>query len=106
MWDLPRAGLEPVSPALAGRFLTTEPPGKPLDSLFVFVFFFAHAIWLGGILVPRPGMEPVPPAVEAGSPNHWTARESPSQIDSLLQMAKLYHFFYIFTDFPSKLSFK
>ena len=29
MWDLPRPGLEPVSPALAGRFLTTEPPGKP-----------------------------------------------------------------------------
>ena len=30
MWDLPRPGLEPVSPALAGRFLTTAPPGKPL----------------------------------------------------------------------------
>ena len=29
MWDLPRPGLEPVSPALAGRFSTTEPPGKP-----------------------------------------------------------------------------
>ena len=30
MWDLPRPGLEPVSPALAGGFLTTAPPGKPL----------------------------------------------------------------------------
>ena len=29
MWDLPRSGLEPVSPALAGRFSTTAPPGKP-----------------------------------------------------------------------------
>ena len=29
MWDLPRPGLEPVSPALAGEFLTTVPPGKP-----------------------------------------------------------------------------
>ena len=28
MWDLPRPGLEPVSPALAGRFSTTVPPGK------------------------------------------------------------------------------
>ena len=28
MWDLPRPGIEPVSPALAGGFLTTEPPGK------------------------------------------------------------------------------
>ena len=30
-----------------------------------------------GILVPWPGMEPVPPAVEARSPNHWTIREVP-----------------------------
>ena len=30
MWDLPRPGLEPVCPALAGGFSTTAPPGKPL----------------------------------------------------------------------------
>ena len=30
MWDLPGPGLKPVSPALAGGFLTTAPPGKPL----------------------------------------------------------------------------
>ena len=29
MWDLPRPGIEPVSPALAGGFSTTVPPGKP-----------------------------------------------------------------------------
>ena len=29
MWDLPGPGLEPMSPALAGGFLTTAPPGKP-----------------------------------------------------------------------------
>ena len=28
MWDLPGPGLEPVSPALAGGFLTTAPLGK------------------------------------------------------------------------------
>ena len=28
--DLSNPGMEPVSPALAGRFLTAEPPGKPL----------------------------------------------------------------------------
>ena len=27
MWDLPRLGVGPVSPALAGGFFTTEPPG-------------------------------------------------------------------------------
>ena len=29
MWDPPRPGLEPVSPAPAGRLSTTVPPGKP-----------------------------------------------------------------------------
>ena len=33
-----------------------------------------------GILVPRPGIEPGHPAVEAWSPNHWTAREVPTSI--------------------------
>ena len=28
-WDLPRPGLEPVCPALAGGLSTTVPPGKP-----------------------------------------------------------------------------
>ena len=35
MWDLPRPGLEPVSPALAGRLSTTAPPGKPTSVLIL-----------------------------------------------------------------------
>ena len=31
-WDPPRPGLEPVSPALAGRLSTTAPPGKPYSN--------------------------------------------------------------------------
>ena len=34
MWDPPRPGLEPVSPALAGRVSTTAPPGKLQCFLF------------------------------------------------------------------------
>ena len=34
MWDPPRRGLEPVSPALAGRLSTTAPPGKPKCKTF------------------------------------------------------------------------
>ena len=30
MWNLPGPGIEPMSPALAGGFFTTESPGKPL----------------------------------------------------------------------------
>ena len=36
MWDLPRPGLEPMSPALAGRFSSTAPPGKPKELCFIF----------------------------------------------------------------------
>ena len=39
MWDLPRPGLELVSPALAGRFSTTAPPGKPPTH------FYSHPKW-------------------------------------------------------------
>ena len=37
------------------------------------------AVPCGMILVPRPGIEPVPSAMEAWSLNHWTAREVPTQ---------------------------
>ena len=50
MWDLPGPGVEPVSPALAGRFLTTAPPGKPYD---LFYFFF---IWLHRVLTAAHGI--------------------------------------------------
>ena len=34
IWDLPRSGIKSVSPALAGRFFTTEPPRKPVLIVF------------------------------------------------------------------------
>ena len=39
MWDPPRPGLEPVSPALAGRLSTTVPPGKPYGTIFPTAIF-------------------------------------------------------------------
>ena len=33
-WDPPRPGLEPASPASAGRLPTTAPPGKPEPHIF------------------------------------------------------------------------
>ena len=49
MWDLPKPGLEPASPALAGGFSTTAPPGKPL---FILSSFSICSI--GGLLAPLP----------------------------------------------------
>ena len=45
MWDLPGPGLEPVSPALAGRFSTTAPPGKPPLTLSEQVYFLSTSPW-------------------------------------------------------------
>ena len=47
MWDPPGLGLEPVSPALAGRFLTTAPPGKSpgVISDIYFIQFLCTAIF-------------------------------------------------------------
>ena len=38
MWDLPRSGIELVSTALTGGFVTTEPPAKPfLKHFYLFI---------------------------------------------------------------------
>ena len=34
MWNLPRPGIEPMSPELAGGFLSTAPPGKSKIKIF------------------------------------------------------------------------
>ena len=54
MWDLPGPGIEPVSPALAGGFLTTAPPGKSRQCGFnfckitarPFIFFLSSVSFL------------------------------------------------------------
>ena len=47
----------------------------PRKSGFIYLFRPCHVAC--GILVPQPGIEPVSPAMEAWSPNHWTAGEFP-----------------------------
>ena len=37
-----------------------------------------------GILVPQPKIGPVPPAVEAQSPNHWTTRDYKLPLGSVM----------------------
>ena len=45
MWNLPGPGIKPVSPALAGGFFTTEPPGKCGHSSLTFQFITALLLW-------------------------------------------------------------
>ena len=57
MRDLPRPGLEPVSPALAGRLSTTAPPGKPLS--YFFCISLAHirpSVYHTSLSLPGPAL--------------------------------------------------
>ena len=42
MWNFPGPGIEPMSPELAGRFLSTALPGKSWDLFFFLLFFLFH----------------------------------------------------------------
>ena len=45
-WDLPGSGMEPVSPASAGGFFTTEPPGKPAIVFLICISFTSAPLLL------------------------------------------------------------
>ena len=47
------------------------------NSCEIFFFFFWPQCTACRVLVSQPESEPTPPAMEARSPNHWTAREVP-----------------------------
>ena len=53
----------------------------PFFIFFFLSFFFFFPLWprhtAFRIFIPRPGIEPAPPAVEAWSLNHWATREVP-----------------------------
>ena len=51
--------------------------------LFFFFLIFWSCSLACRILVPQPGIKPVPPAVEVQCINHWTTREVPMQAKSL-----------------------
>ena len=53
MWDLPRPGLEPVSPALAGGFPTTVPPGKPWVAYYFLIFYLFIYLVVPGLSCSR-----------------------------------------------------
>ena len=44
-----------------------------------FFFFFWPCCAACGIIIPWPGIEPMPPAMAMQSLNHWTAREVPER---------------------------
>ena len=56
MWDLPGPGIEPMSPALAGGFFTTEPPGKPSQAFYTLRLLRSHVIVS---ILPEDSLNPI-----------------------------------------------
>ena len=71
MWDLPKPGIEPMSPALQGALLITGPPGKSSNSSFLAT---PYGRWDP---VPRPVIEHVPLTLGAWNFDQWSIREVP-----------------------------
>ena len=92
MWDLPRPGLEPVSPVLAGGFLTTVPPRKSL-TILIYVFsytFLCEHVYVSSFLYVSfffffwRCIYPTRDLTRAlCSLNHWTTREVPLYVSFL-----------------------
>ena len=93
MWDPPRPGLEPVSPAPAGRLSTIEPPGKPYSPVLKSQTFRGVNHWqwwvctdLGTIrllcLTPQSFLQPLLMSTRANAllwdirKNEWTLMSS------------------------------
>ena len=51
---------------------------EKMDFIFIYLFIWPHRA-SRGILVPRPGIEPTPLALEVRRLNHWTVREVPKK---------------------------
>ena len=83
MWDLPRPGLETVYPALAGRFSTTAPPGKP--SLFKCNWFSLISTYLWSSRIVLSSFSDVQRlhlgAKHIGLNSHWDRRQGTIILD-------------------------
>ena len=74
--------------------------------LALLFFVFGCPVQREGSLVPGPGIEPTPPAMELKCPRHWTAQEAPplSFLSIKSKSSKLFagvtlHFIYLFIYF-------
>ena len=75
MWDLPGPGLESMSPALAGGFLTTAPPEKSPHFLLFCLFYMPTClpsdvgpISINSLLISPQELLHLPKEVVLGSP--------------------------------------
>ena len=86
MWDPPGPGLEPVSPALVGRFSTTAPPGKPLP-VFLSETCVQHCLvpeCAPNPCSPQGGLASPPPHCHTASGGNFQTRRLKTVLDTVL----------------------
>ena len=73
--DLPDLGIEPVSPALAGGFCTTEPPGTPTSLLLLLLSCFSRVRLC---VTPWTAAHQAPLSLGFSGQEHWSGLPFPS----------------------------
>ena len=75
-----KAACEEISYHEKASAKTPNSTNRLLGTLDIFFFFFWPQWVACGILLPWPGIKPLPSAVKAQSSNHWTDSEFPTII--------------------------
>ena len=71
----PAQGSNPGLPHCRWILYQLSHQGSPYIYIYIWL---DHATWW--ILVPQPGIKPMPPSMEVWSLNHWTTKEVPANI--------------------------
>jgi len=77
MWNQPGPGIEHISPALAGGFVSTEPPGKS----YTFLSFFFNCSVLSDSAIPWTVAYQAPPSMGFSRQEYWSGLPFPSPGD-------------------------
>ena len=88
MWDLPRPGIEAMSPALAGRFFTTEPPGKPKKLFKLRLIQISHTVFdrrTRLVMCVEAGLLQGPPPIPPSPCGHAALPTTSLSVSSLLE---------------------
>ena len=76
--DLSNSGIEPVCPALAGGFFTTEPSGKPLVSVMLLLLLLSHFSRVRLCAAPETAAHQAPLSLGFSRKEHWSGLPFPS----------------------------
>jgi len=77
---LPNPGIEPASPALAGRFFTTASPGKPMYCMLLLLLLLSRFSRVRLCATPEMAAHQAPPSLGFSRQEHWSGLPFPSPV--------------------------